>query len=289
MALPTFEARWGMHGPTPVFLSRFFRTACSLSVLEILQRRAACAGNLVLTAATLCGLFLTGDAAAQESRCADCHFSNGSTAWSHLSQWDLSRHGRNDVGCESCHGGDASTFDIRKAHDGIRNGSHPASPTNYLNLPKTCGACHQEALEAFRKSRHFELLEEGQMDAPSCSTCHTDVGAFTLSSRGLERTCKSCHGERKWEPAPERPRIARSLHADLVEVKKLARSARRLIRKVKPAERRAQLELELQAVETPLHEAIAAAHSFNFDGATERAGVARERIDRLLEKLVQSP
>ena len=68
-------------------------------------------------------------AEAQRSRCADCHFatppdSAGSHLgeWNrtkHLEDWEMSPHGRNDVGCESCHGGDPATFESFLAHRGI--------------------------------------------------------------------------------------------------------------------------------------------------------------------------
>ena len=81
-------------------------------------------------------------ATAQQSRCADCHFANPTApAGIHLSDWDRSAHSRNNVGCEKCHGGDATTFESFLAHRGVLNSANPASPVNRRNLPATCGAC----------------------------------------------------------------------------------------------------------------------------------------------------
>ena len=73
-------------------------------------------------------------AESQQSRCADCHFANPlAPAADHLADWDLSAHSRNNVGCEKCHGGDASTFEKSLAHRGILNSANAKSPVNRLS------------------------------------------------------------------------------------------------------------------------------------------------------------
>lgn len=76
------------------------------------------------------GLMVATDGHAQtQSRCADCHFANpGSVSASHLSEWDLSGHGRANVGCETCHGGDPRSFEPFIAHKDILARTNPASP-----------------------------------------------------------------------------------------------------------------------------------------------------------------
>ena len=72
------------------------------------------------------------------SRCADCHFANPMSVsrW-HLSEWDHSAHGRANVGCEKCHGGDPTTFDPFRAHQNILGSRNPASPLNPRNVATT--------------------------------------------------------------------------------------------------------------------------------------------------------
>jgi hypothetical protein len=65
------------------------------------------------------------------------------------------------VGCEKCHGGDATTFEPFLAHQGILNSMNPASPINRRNLSATCGTCHAGPFVAFQKSQHFALLNKG--------------------------------------------------------------------------------------------------------------------------------
>ena len=79
-------------------------------------------------------LVLASPAESQQSRCADCHFANPSApAADHLADWDFSAHSRNNVGCEKCHGGDASTFEKSLAHRGILNSANAKSPVNRLS------------------------------------------------------------------------------------------------------------------------------------------------------------
>src|SRR3970282_2548491 len=59
-------------------------------------------------------------ASAQGTRCADCHLANPD-APGHLYAWERSAHGQHNVGCEACHGGDATTFESFAAHRGILN------------------------------------------------------------------------------------------------------------------------------------------------------------------------
>ncbi len=248
-----------------------------------------------LAGCVVCALFggallLAAPAAAQtQSRCADCHFANPSPGEFHVSGWDLSAHGREGVGCESCHGGDATTYDVRRAHRGILAPGNPASPTNYFNLAETCGKCHARPYRAFQESRHAELLNERDPEAPTCTTCHSEEGAYLLSSRGLERRCNACHGEGKRAPAAGRPSLARTLHHEVVELRKELKTVRKTIARTRPAARRQALEERLASVDAPLSEGIQAAHDFTFDRFQERLGVARQRLDELLEVLANDP
>ena len=87
------------------------------------------------------------------SRCADCHFANSTAAsrW-HLSEWDHSAHGRADVGCEGCHGGDPSTFESFLAHRGHAGRAKSGEP----------GPSHESAADLRRVSsrRVRRLCEE---------------------------------------------------------------------------------------------------------------------------------
>lgn len=162
--------------------------------------------SLWMTVSLLGCVGVTGPAFAQiqQSRCADCHFARPDAPGArHLSNWELSVHGRNAIGCETCHGGNPTTFEPFQAHQGILRFSNPASPVARANLPATCGKCHSGPFVAFQKSRHYELVRAGNRDAPTCVTCHDEVGAFLLSPKQLEGRCASCHGADKIAPRTE--------------------------------------------------------------------------------------
>jgi hypothetical protein len=120
----------------------------------------------------LATLFLpAADGFAQSSTCADCHFANpAAPAREHLSDWERSAHGRNNVGCEKCHDGDASTYEVMLAHRGLLGSSNPASPVHRRNLPATCGRCHTGPFVRFQNSQHFKLLGAGDHRVPTCTT-----------------------------------------------------------------------------------------------------------------------
>jgi hypothetical protein len=104
--------------------------------------------------------------------------------------------------CADCHG----------AHD-VLPSKDPDSRTYHLNLPGTCGACHQNDeivrrgripgsdVSRFQDSIHGQALaRSGLLSAPNCADCH---GAHDIKPKGDEasrihrarvpETCGSCH------------------------------------------------------------------------------------------------
>jgi Cytochrome c7 and related cytochrome c/Cytochrome c554 and c-prime len=234
------------------------------------------------------GLVSTSWASAQQqSSCADCHFANpqADPDPDHTSDWEMSPHGRRSVGCETCHGGDATKFESFLAHRGILASRNPASPVYRTNLPRTCGVCHTGPFVAFQRSRHFQLLEEGKTDGPTCSTCHGAVAARLLSSRALEKECEGCHGEKAAFPKPGFPVKARILHDQVQAVRELLSSVPRLLRRIDDQARRKQLEDAYEQAQVPLTEAVQAAHAFVFDQMEERLATAKTRSEALLDAL----
>jgi len=232
-------------------------------------------------------------AAAQSSRCANCHLVNlGTSAMDrlpfmtrHFQEWDLSPHARHDVGCERCHGGDTSTFERVPAHRGVRPSRDPASPVHWANLPRTCGTCHTGPFVLFERSRHAALLSAKDPRVPTCSTCHGDVGARLLSPAALEQQCNRCHGPGRTAPRPERAAHARLMLEGVTEVRALLDHAHALVRRVSDAARRATLEEEWRQAEVPLIEARQAGHAFVFDELEARLTTARQRTGALLDRL----
>lgn len=222
-------------------------------------------------------------AVAQQSRCADCHFANpNAPAVDHLTDWDRSAHSRNNVGCEKCHGGDATTFEPFLAHRGVLNSTNPSSPVNSHSLPATCGKCHAGPFVAFQDSKHFALLEKGDGRVPVCSTCHGAAGSRRPSPRTLETQCRQCHGPSGVAPRSEYAEAARTLYDALSESRDLLTSTRSLVNRVRDRTRRAALDEAYQQAEVPLIQAVQAGHKFVYDDLKERLSLARQRMEALL-------
>jgi len=234
----------------------------------------------------LTSLLVFATPAISQSRCADCHFSRpDAPAADHLSDWDRSAHSRNNVGCEKCHGGDATTFESLLAHRNILSSTNPASPVNRRNLSTTCGTCHAGPFVAFQKSQHFTLLEKGDTRVPVCSTCHGEAGYRRPSARALETQCAQCHGPNRIAPRPERAEAARTLYDALHESRDLMKTVRSLVNRVGDKPRRAQLDEAYQQAEVPLIQAVQAGHQFMYDDLKERLSTARQRLEALLGQL----
>lgn len=239
-----------------------------------------------LVAAVTLVLGVSASAAGQPSRCADCHYASPQAPnVTHLENWNHSPHGRANVGCDSCHGGDASTFDQLFAHRGILHSSVASSPTNRMNLPVTCGRCHVGPFVAFQDSWHFRMQRAGDDRGPTCSTCHDDVTGFRLSPKEFGKQCAACHGPGKIAPRAERPDGARVLLQGIRDARQQLAEARALIRKTPEKAGRAKLEEAARQAEVPLVEATRNIHRFVFEAAQDRLDVARYRIALMMEGL----
>jgi len=246
--------------------------------------------NLLTTTAALsvCLLSYPARAAAQlhPSLCADCHFANsGKPNPTHLQEWDSSAHERASVGCEACHGGNPNTVESFLAHQSIVRGRGPESPVHPSRVPRTCGTCHSGPYTQFQQSRHAGLLEHGDYDGPTCTTCHGSVAAYLLSPKALESECNSCHGKAKRAERLEYAASARALQQNVRDVRQILNNARPVIKSVTDVTLRTSLEYDYDQALVPLTEAVHAAHAFVFVNARERLAVAHVRADALIERL----
>lgn len=249
--------------------------------------------NSVLRALAIsaAGLLVAAPAFSQESRCADCHFANTNLRTrpaprsEHLEAWDHSAHGRNNVGCEKCHGGNATTFESLPAHVGILNSGNPASPVNRRNLPATCGTCHTGPLRAFQTSRHYELLQSANSDGPICSTCHGAVEGRLLSAKGLASRCNDCHGPGDVAPRAERAQLVREQYEALATVREEMKIAQALIKRVDNKERRGTLTEHYDQAQVAVTLAVDAGHKFVYDELRRLLAAAQQHVASLLSEL----
>ena len=140
--------------------------------------------------------------------CARCHSDatymhrfNPKMRVDQLSQFLTSVHGRRlkqgDVkvaACVDCHG----VHNILPATD-TRSPVHPA------NVAATCAHCHSDPVymkshkiptdqaARYQKSVHAEMLAQGDLSSPTCSTCHGNHGATPPGITSVANVCGTCH------------------------------------------------------------------------------------------------
>jgi len=91
--------------------------------------------------------------------------------------------------CGMCHG---------SAHELLPPKSQPFRTA----VPDTCGMCHPEVVDQFRKSVHGRALARGISDAPLCTDCHGEhlILKHTnedsrVNTAHIRETCGECHGD----------------------------------------------------------------------------------------------
>jgi len=245
--------------------------------------------RVAIVAVLAYGVFGPGTATAQiapVSGCADCHFANpDSPRQDHLADWDRSPHARNNVGCESCHGGNPQTFERPAAHAGMVASRSAKSPVNRRNLPATCGKCHAGPAAAFRESQHDKLLQANDGRGPTCSTCHGENSARVLSSKALASRCASCHGPKEVAPRADRVRQVRELYDGVATVREEMKLAQQLIRRTNDQQRRAAYAATYEDAQIPLTRAISAGHRFVYDELRDQLAEAQKRVAALMAQL----
>ena len=116
-------------------------------------------------------------------------------------------HSEWGIRCHDCHGGNPESLEVDPAHAGEFVGA-----PDKLQTVEICSSCHadpdqmrQYGLPAdqfaeLRTSRHGQLLEDGNQDAPTCSDCHdphttlpsSDARSATFPTN-IPETCGRCH------------------------------------------------------------------------------------------------
>ncbi len=147
-------------------------------------------------------LFSAAPASAAEvlDECRKCHQDEkfqvqNTKLYDYFQDWKGSSHDLAGLSCSSCHGGDPSKASMEEAHKGILPRSHPESPFNYRNIPKTCGGCHSDILERFQKSRHYEQIKSSGR-GPTCITCHGSLDTRVYATTIVEKACTNCHNKK---------------------------------------------------------------------------------------------
>lgn len=169
--------------------------------------------HIWLSFSLLC--FLAANASAQQ--CVACH---KQVTPNIVTDWQISKHSKNGVGCNLCHGNDHMTAaDVSKAliptpetcamcHttqvEQFKTGKHAfawaamkAMPTAHwqplalMEGMKGCGGCHKIGLKT--EAEIAELKKTGRgFGMASCDACHTRH-AFSLDEARQPQACQTCH------------------------------------------------------------------------------------------------
>ena len=91
--------------------------------------------------------------------------------------------------CTDCHG----------SHD-LHKSTNPASKLNWQRVPTTCGKCHENVEQTYRRSVHGAAVKSGVRDAPVCTDCHGEhsitavkLASSRVSPANIPDTCGQCH------------------------------------------------------------------------------------------------
>ncbi len=141
--------------------------------------------------------------AASKNSCIACHsdpdfFVKNRKLYRYFQDYKLSRHKQEDVTCSDCHGGNPNASNKTKAHGNTIGSLKNKSAVNFKKIPVTCGGCHENIYNGFKKSKHYKLLVNNKQDSqgPSCVTCHGEMNIAALHVTTVKKVCPFCHNEK---------------------------------------------------------------------------------------------
>ena len=171
-------------------------------------------------AAVLALAFLPAHAAAQtaaSSACMTCHAELDEGArGTPTGGWANDVHRAAGLGCEDCHGGDASPQVAEDFEASMSPGSGYRPPPGRLEVADFCGGCHGDAaymkqfdpqarvdqLVEYRTSVHGKRNAAGDPVPATCTDCHGTHGIRPVSSPNaavyavnVPATCAGCHAD----------------------------------------------------------------------------------------------
>ncbi|HWQ33594.1 MAG TPA: multiheme c-type cytochrome [Blastocatellia bacterium] len=225
----------------------------------------------------------------RDNNCVTCHARTSQLALSNrYFQWHSSLHREKGVGCEKCHGGDPKVADAKKAHAGVLPSAESESRLNARNLPENCGSCHQQVVNAFIESRHYQKLK-GSGLGPSCSTCHVHMGSEVITAADEAVTlCSTCHNSANPQ-LPKRPELPGRAGEVIQSIRRATSVVAWADRLVEDAQTKkvnvSDEEKELKVVHAMLAEAKTGWHAFNLDAVRRKADAAFEAGTKVKDAL----
>jgi hypothetical protein len=160
---------------------------------------------IALAALPVAAAFAGGDESPtdESNSCIACHSDpdflvTAKKLYDYYQDWEISVHREHEVSCEDCHGGNSKARDKDAAHGTeVSGGLTAGSAVSFENIPSTCGNCHEEIYDGFRKSNHFGHIvkKKQEKQGPTCVTCHGSMNTIVLNVNTVKQTCQRCHNE----------------------------------------------------------------------------------------------
>ena len=188
-------------------------------------------GKRVLLLWVICGFLLLGygPTLLAKDTCIDCHRNpdfivTNKKLFDYFKEWNRSIHAQEGVTCSDCHGGNPEASKKNTAHGGKGGTMKMQSSVNFRNIPETCGQCHDNILDSYRKSNHFRHLKirKQEQQGPNCVTCHGSLNSVALNVNTVKQTCLLCHNPKSGNH-PEIPEKAEWLLNKFLSIHRLFR------------------------------------------------------------------
>ncbi len=132
--------------------------------------------------------------------CADCHkqhnglTTNGQNKKQYVDSYMQSVHGQAVSGAGLIVA--ATCVDCHRGHD-VQPSNDENASTHRMQIPDTCGRCHEGIKEVYTRSIHGQTLLEDDSGAPVCTDCHTAHSITHASTdtfnRDIVGECGQCH------------------------------------------------------------------------------------------------
>jgi hypothetical protein len=167
-------------------------------------------------AATSAGRTPAEHGAPPPSSCVTCHSQLDDRLGEPTKDWERDAHHAAGLGCEACHGGDASPALATDPEAAMSKARGFRPPPDRLHVVDFCGRCHSDAaymkqfnpglrvdqLAEYRTSVHGKRDAEGDAVPAKCIDCHGVHGMRPVASpdapvypTNVPKTCARCHAD----------------------------------------------------------------------------------------------
>ncbi len=177
----------------------------------------------------------------QKNSCIECHQGLEKELREPVKAVESDVHVQFGLGCQDCHGGNASQADIELAKDKTYKGVPKRD-----KIPEFCGSCHADSqyirkynprlrvdqLSLYWTSQHGQSLKKGDPKVAVCTDCHSHHGIRPASHPksmafpwNIPQTCGRCHADPEYMkpykvPTNQLAEYKQSVHARALFEKK---------------------------------------------------------------------